>query len=195
MKTIGLTGSIATGKSFVAEIFRQNNIIIFSSDHVVAELLKTKDVIDILTSQPELKKAVNEGKIDKVILSNIAFKDQEALNILEKILHPLVEKERIEFIERNNKEKIMLFEVPLLFEKKFQVYCDKVITTYCSERTQIERALRRKNIDKNRLEFIMKRQMPSNEKTKLTDYAVYTDISYEYTKGQIECILKKEGIK
>jgi dephospho-CoA kinase len=195
MKIIGLTGSIATGKSFVAEIFKKNNVIVFSSDYVVAELLRTKEVVDILIVQPELKVAIKEGNIDKNILSNIVFKDKEALKILEGILHPLVEKERILFIERNSIEKFMLFEVPLLFEKKYQIYCDKVITTYCSERTQMERALRRKNLDKNRLEFIMKRQMPSNEKTKLTDYAVYTDISYEYTKSQIERILIKEGIK
>jgi dephospho-CoA kinase len=77
----------------------------------------------------------------------------------------------------------------------YQSLCYKVITTYCSEKTQKERALRRKNIDNKRLEFIIKRQMASNIKAKLTDYLVYTDISYAYTEKQIEEILFKEGIK
>ena len=99
-----------------------------------------------------------------------------------------------EFINNNKDQKALIFEIPLLFEKNYQNSFNKIITTYCSEKTQRERALRRKNIDNNRLNFIMKQQMPSNIKARLTDYLVYTDFSYQYTRDQVEQILAKEKI-
>lgn len=193
MKIFGLTGSIATGKSFVAEIFRKNNIEIFSSDAEVGKLLKEKNVIDLIAKDSYLKKSIVENIIDKELLSNLVFNDEEKLEKLENIIHPLVAARRDEFLKKNNKYAVL--EVPLLFEKNYQLLCYKVITTYCSEKTQKERALRRKNIDNKRLDFIIKRQMASNLKAKLTNYLVYTDISYDYTEKQIEEILFKEGIK
>jgi len=195
MKIIGLTGSIATGKSFVAELFRKYNINVFSSDAAVASLLKETKVIDKIKNIAELGVAVIEGHIDKHLLSNIVFKNTQALELLENILHPLVEEKREEFLEANKAKKAVLLEIPLLFEKKYQNLCDKVIATYCSEKTQIERALRRKNIDEARLKFIVQKQMNNLLKAKLADFMVYTDISYEYTQKQIEDILVKEKIK
>jgi dephospho-CoA kinase len=195
MKILGLTGSIATGKSYVAEIFRQNNIIVFSSDKEVSNLLQDLIVIESIKNSSMLSPCLKDQQVCKNILSNIVFNNNNALNELEEILHPLVNKKREEFILNNKDQKFMLFEVPLLFEKGYQKFCDRIITTYCSEKTQKERALRRKNIDENRLSFIIKQQMPGNEKAKLTDYLIYTDISYQYTKQQIEELFLKEGIK
>ena len=193
MKIIGLTGSIATGKSFVAEIFRRNNVEVFSSDAEVAKLLKEKKVIGAIQEQPLLAEVVKDEVIDKNLLSNLVFKDDNLLEILENILHPLVAEKRDEFFKGN--QKFVLLEVPLLFEKSYQSLCEKIITTYCSEKIQKERALRRKNIDNNRLNFIMKKQMAGNIKAKFSNYLVYTDISYQYTENQVEEILRKEGIK
>jgi len=98
------------------------------------------------------------------------------------------------FIQNNKNETHILLEIPLLFEKSKQEYCDKIITTICSKQTQMERALRRKNIDKNRLDFIIKQQMASKKKAELTDYIVYTDISYSFTLTQLEQIFIREEI-
>lgn len=194
MKIIGLTGSIATGKSFVAEIFRQHNIEVFSSDLAVANLLKEIEVIKIIKNNHELSASIKEDMIDKNLLSCIVFNKEALLKQLEDILHPLVSEKREKFFQLNKEKKAVLYEVPLLFEKNYQALCDKVITTYCNEKIQRERALRRKNIDQERLNFIIKKQMPGNIKASLTDYLVYTDISYQFTQKQIEEILAKEGI-
>ncbi len=193
MRIFGLTGSIATGKSFVAEIFRKNNIKVFSSDAEVDKLLKEKEVIEIIKSEQLLSKAIKDEIIDKDFLSNLVFKDDCCLEKLENILHPLVAKKRDEFFHEN--EKFGLLEVPLLFEKKYQTLCYKVITTYCSKKAQMERALRRKNLDRNRLNFIMKKQISGDIKATLTNYLVYTDISYQCTEKQVDEILLKEGMK
>ena len=194
MKILGLTGSIATGKSFVAEEFRKKKVKIFSADQEVANLLLEPRVSIIIKSTPELANSIKDDLVDKVLLSNIVFNNIKALKKLEDILHPLINEKRNSFIKENIKEKIILFEIPLLFEKSYQSSCDKIITTCCSEKTQKERALRRKNIDINRLSFIIKQQMPSNIKARLTDYLIYTDISYQYTRNQIEQIFFKEGL-
>lgn len=186
MKIIGLTGSIATGKSFVADIFRQKNIIVFDSDLEVSKLLDTPDVIDLIKNCSQLK----EGALNKNLLSKIVFHDKEALKALENILHPLIEAKVKHFIQENKSEKIIVLEIPLLFEKSYQIYCDKVITTYCNEKLQRDRALSRKNIDNARFDFIMKQQMPINLKALLTDYIVYTGISDDYTKKQIDEIFE-----
>ena len=195
MKIIGLTGSIATGKSFVAEQFRKESIKIFSSDTEVSNLLLEREVINIIKETDDLNYVVQNGVVDKNLLSNIVFKDIQNLKKLEDILHPLVNNRMTKFIEKFKNEKIIVLEIPLLFEKKYQILCNKVITTYCSDKTQKERALRRKNIDISRLSFIKKQQMHGNIKAKITDYLIYTDISYEYTLNQVEQIFLKEGIK
>lgn len=191
MKVIGLTGSIATGKSFVADIFREKNIAIFDSDFEVAKLLELKEVVSFINTYPKLCSTIKEDKIDKKLLSKIVFKDKEALVFLENILHPLVEAKVQEFIKDKELEKIIVLDIPLLFEKGYKIHCNKVITTYCRERIQRERALSRKNIDSERFDFIIKQQMPINLKALLTDYIVYTDVSEVYTKKQIEEILFK----
>ena len=190
MKIIGLTGSIATGKSFVADYLRQKNIKVFCADFEVANLLKTPEVIATIKNTEELAEVVKENSIDKKLLSGLVFRNQNALQDLENILHPLVEKKTKEFIHNNESEEIIALEVPLLFEKNYQKYCNKVITTYCSENLQKERALARKNIDNDRFNFIIKQQMPIHLKALLTDYIVYTGVSGEYTKKQIEEILR-----
>lgn len=192
MKVIGLTGSIATGKSFVANIFKEKNIAVFDSDFEVARLLESQEVINLIKNCSKLSFAILDNNVDKKLLSKTVFNDKEALESLERILHPQVEREAKDFIKKREEDKIIVLEIPLLFEKNYKKYCNKVITTYCSEREQRERALSRKNIDSDRLDFIIKQQMPINLKALLTDYIVYTEVSEDYTKKQIEEILLKE---
>lgn len=190
MKIIGLTGSIATGKTFIANYLAQKNIKIFFADFEVSKLLQNNKIIDKISSYSEFFSVVKNNLIDKNILSKIVFQNQKNLQILEDILHPVIEERVRSFIKNNSYEDLIVLEIPLLFEKKYQVLCDKVITTYCSPKIQIKRALDRLNIDSERLNFIINKQMPINYKALLTDYIVYTDISDEYTIKQVNEIFK-----
>ncbi|MEK6734690.1 MAG: dephospho-CoA kinase [Pseudomonadota bacterium] len=195
MKILGLTGSIATGKSFIASIFKQHNIEVFSSDKEVSKLLNEQRVVDLLRKNKHLSEVIIGDFVDKTSLSKLVFNNDEALKELEEILYPLIKERREEFVKKNKEKQIVLFEIPLLFEKNYQHLCDKIITSFCTDKTQIERALRRKNIDEKRLEFILDKQMHSKIKATLADYIVYTDISYEYTKDQLKQIFNAEGIR
>ena len=193
MKILGLTGSIATGKTFVAEIFKKNNIKLFISDLEVAKLLKEKTVVEKIKEIKDLSFSVTKNKeIDKKLLSDIVFNNLKALKILEKIVHPLIKNKIKSFIYSNKLEKVIVLDIPLLFENNYQSYCTKIITTFCSQNTQEKRALERNNINKDKLNFIIKQQIPGNLKAALTDYLVYTDISVAHTKKQIDQILLKE---
>lgn len=190
MKIFGLTGSIATGKSFVANFFAARNIKVFCADTEVAKLLTLPKVITLIENCKPLSSAVEEEQIDKKILSQIVFGNLNNLHLLEDILHPLVKQQAENFISNNQNEKLLILEIPLFFEKNYQKYCHKVITTHCSSSTQKNRALNRLNLDEEKYNFILKQQMPIGPKALLTDYIVYTDISDQYTNKQLEEILR-----
>lgn len=190
MKIFGLTGSIATGKSFAAKFFTTKNIKVFCADKEVARLLTLPEVVALIKNCEALSAAVNNKKIDKNILSQLVFSNLNNLHLLENILHPLVQQQAEKFISANQNEKFIILEIPLFFEKNYQKYCHKVITTHCSEATQKDRALNRLNLDEEKYNFILKQQMPINHKALLTDYIIYTDISDQYTNKQLEEIFK-----
>lgn len=194
MKIIGLTGSIATGKSFVAAEFRKQGVEVFSSDLEVSNILKENVIIQELRQNRELSDSITEGKLDKNILSKIVFRNKTSLKHLEEIIHPRVEERMMDFLKENSNKKEVLLEIPLLFEKKREMLCNKVISTYCSNKTQRERALRRNNIDNERLDFIIRQQISSKNKAAMTDYLVYTEVSYEFTRIQLNQIFIKEEI-
>lgn len=194
MKIIGLTGSIATGKTFVTEIFKQNKIKTFHSDSEVFQVLKDNNIIKKIREKKILSSSVQNNSLDKSLLSKLVFNNIEALKSLEDIIHPIIEKKIVDFIKENIAEKIIILDIPLLFEKKYQTYCKKIITTFCSSKSQKERVMRRSNIDEDRYNFILKQQISGDVKAALSNYLVYTDISKEYTKLQVEKIIIKETL-
>jgi dephospho-CoA kinase len=190
MKIIGLTGSIATGKTFVADYLAKQNFKVFLADLEVSKLLQTEQVINSLNKDEVLSSSINNGEIDKAILSKIVFSNEEHLVKLENIIHPFVDSKIKDFIEQNSQEELIFLEIPLLFEKGYQQLCDKVITTHCEPEIQRQRALSRFNLDDERLAFILKKQMSIKDKALLTDFIVYTDITNEHSIKQVDEILK-----
>lgn len=98
MKIFGLTGSIATGKSFVAEEFKKLGVKNFSSDRAVSQLLEEEEVVHLISKDEELKFSVINMAIDKHKLSKIVFSNHAALKKLEDILHPLIDQEEKIFL-------------------------------------------------------------------------------------------------
>ena len=143
MKIIGLSGGIASGKNFLAEIFAKNGAAIFDADKEVHKLLESdKSTFDeVLKKFPQ---AIINKKIDRKILGKIVFADEKKLKILEKILHPQVRKKYQEFLKIAEKEKreIVVLNVPLLLES--EVYkCDKILAIITSKALQKQRFLER----------------------------------------------------
>ena len=172
MIKIGLTGSIAVGKSFVLSIFKtEYNIPVFSSDECVREIYRRNaDLKNFIRDEILL----SDNEFNSEDIANIVFKDSIKLEKLENYIHPLVKIERDNFInqELNKKSKFVVIEVPLLFEKNLEHEFDKIILVDVTEDIQEKRALLRKNMSKEKYLAIKANQIPNSEKIKRSDFII-----------------------
>lgn len=189
MLVIGLTGSIATGKSFVATIFRKLDIPVFDSDKEVHNLLQGKAVEPVGKAFPEV---LSENNIDRKKLGDIVFSSPDKRKKLENIIYPLLNEERENFLKECNKkrQKVVILDIPLLFENGLENICDYVIVTYVDEKIQKERALQRNGITEEKFYKIKSLQMADSEKIKKADFVVDTSKSEFTLFREIKDIIK-----
>lgn len=139
---IGVTGVIASGKSTIIKYFNNNNIKVISSDEIVKNLYNEKQVqkrvISLLGKEAYINENVNKEYIKKVISLN-----QKLKTSLEEILHPLVREKLKEFINNNYKEKIIVLEIPLLYESKMEDLVDATMAIDASLEDQKNNLLKR----------------------------------------------------
>ena len=190
MIKIGLTGSIAVGKSFVLSIFKtEYNIPVFSSDECVRGIYRHNvDLNNFI--KDEILTCDNEFSNEDI--ANIVFKDSIKLEKLENYIHPLVKIERDNFInqELNKKSKFVVIEVPLLFEKNLEHEFDKIILVDVTEDIQEKRALLRKNMSKEKYLAIKANQIPNSEKINRSDFIIDNHDEAK-TRDHIEKIVKE----
>ena len=197
MKKIAITGKIGTGKSVLLNQFKFLGYKTYSSDQMVKDLYaKDKHIIN------EIRKLNSSLILNKKIrfdeLSNKAFKEPSFLLKLEKIIHPRLHHIRSRIIKtnqinRNTNRNIIVFEVPLLFEKKLQNNFDLVILLKCQKYLQIKRVLKRENMNREKFENINKKFIPERKKIILSDYVINTGIGKNYTMSKIKELIKKHA--
>jgi dephospho-CoA kinase len=191
MLKIALTGSIATGKSYVLSYFQEALIPIFSFDKEVSQLLNNDlNVFDQI--KLEFPEAIENNLINRKKLADIVFFNKNKLNRLENIIYPKLFIEYEKFLKINMEKHVPLIiaEVPLLFEKKLEKLFDQIILVTCSKRVQMERALQREGMTKEKLDAIISNQMPDIKKRKFADYIIFTDIRSDKLKLQIDNLIK-----
>ena len=197
MKKIAITGKIGTGKSVLLNQFRFLGYKTYSSDQMVKDLYaKDKHIInEIRKLNPSL---ILNKKIRFDKLSNKAFKEPELLLKLEKIIHPRLHHIRSRIIKtnqinRNTNRNIIVFEVPLLFEKKLQNNFDLVILLKCQKYLQLKRVLKRENMNREKFESINKKFIPERKKIILSDYVINSGIGKNHTMSKIKELIKKHA--
>lgn len=188
MKVIGLTGGIASGKNFVADILRKEGAAIFDADHEAHQLLKLNPTVkqDI---QKHFPQALVNQEINRRILGKIVFADDKKLKILEKILHPRVKKKYREFLDLAQKEgkEMAILNIPLLLENKYN--CDKIIAIVAPPSIRKRRFLARtrkhdpkvfqaekKNLEK-KFDQILLRQVSNKERKFQADFVINSGTS------------------
>jgi dephospho-CoA kinase len=196
MITLGLTGSIAMGKSATANIFNSYGIPVFDADNCVHKLMgpKGKLVSAIAIEFPSvLEKRKNEKYINRIKLGNIIFKNKEKKIILENIIYPQIGIERKKWTERavRLRHNIICYDIPLLFETKGEKNCDEVVVVSAPFLIQKQRALKRKNMNLQKLKSILKTQTSDEEKRKRADFIVNTGNGHRFARVQVINILKK----
>jgi dephospho-CoA kinase len=190
MFVLGLTGSIAMGKSTAAQAFRSLGVPVFDADAVVHRLLERGGaaVGPVGTAFPDCRR---DGAIDRRRLGRLAFRDLTALARLEAILHPLVRAAERRFLARAAaaRRPLVVLDIPLLFETGSERRVDAVAVVSAPAFLQRQRVLRRTGMTADRLAAIRARQLPDVEKRRRADFVITTGLDRRRAVATIAAIV------
>ncbi len=186
---IGITGSIGMGKTTVSLIFEKNGIKVWNADLEVHKLYKNgnEGYNNIISIYPQLEDKI---EINRKKVSNLISQKIIDLKKIEKIIHPLLKKSRLNFIKENEKEKIIVFEIPLLYETGANKWLDYIISVYCSKKTQMERLYDRKNFNKDKINYLLSKQISVEHKNKNANFIINTDKKKWDVEKEVRKIIK-----
>jgi dephospho-CoA kinase len=185
---LGLTGSMGMGKTSTASLFEKYNCGVWDADNAVHRLYgKGGDAVKPIAKL--FPKAITEGSVNRTELKKILSEDFEKITLLENIVHPLVSADREKFIEET-KYEINVFDIPLLFETGSNKIMDKVACVFVSKTIQMERIQSRRSMTEDQIEKMIQKQMPIEEKCRLSDFVIET-FNKKDTEKQVLSIIKE----
>jgi len=189
MIKVGILGSVGSGKSFVANIFKELGFNIFSADQVVSQIYeRNKNINKKISIFFKLK--LNRGKINKNELRDTLKKNPKKFKYLNKIIHPIVRKKLILFLSKYKKTKLVVLDIPLLIENNMFNFVDIFIFVKTKPNIFKIRIKKRRNLDKQFLKLLENQQ--ADEKIKKS-YANFTvdNSTKDKVKLQVKKILDK----
>jgi dephospho-CoA kinase len=187
--TLGLTGSIGMGKSATARMFECEGAPVYDADAAVHELYGVGGaaVAPVSAAFPGV---APQGFIDRERLAALVLNDREALGRLEAIVHPLVGAHRAGFFERVADEPVVVLDIPLLFETRGEAGVDAVAVVSAPAWIQRSRVLERAGMTVEKLEAILARQTPDDEKRSRADFVIDTSRGFEHAHEQVRDVLR-----
>lgn len=190
MIVLGLTGSIGTGKSTTAAMFRDLGVPVHDADATVHDLYRAEAVAPVAALFPE---ALEAGVIDRKALSAVLARSPERFGELEAVIHPLVRARETAFLdaERRNGAPLVLLDIPLLYETGGEKRVDKVVVVTCDPQTQRERVLARPGMTEEKFQLILSRQIPDAEKRRRADFIIDTGRGLDAAREQVEEIIAR----
>jgi len=188
MFILGLTGSLGMGKSVTARFFAEQGVPVHDADAVVHRLYEGEAAAAIEAAFPGTTAG---GKVDRDKLAARVLRDGAALKRLEAIVHPLVqEAERRLLAEAEARgEKVAVLDIPLLFETGGEKRVDAVVVVSAPPEVQRARVLERPGMTVEKLEAILAKQMPDDEKRRRADFIVDTSRGFEAARAEVRAIL------
>jgi len=181
---IGLTGSIAMGKSAVARFFRAAGVPVFDADAEVHRL-QGPDGALLPAIEAAFPGTTGPNGVDRPRLGAIVFNDGAALKRLEAIVHPAVARSRRRFLRRHRSRPMVVFDIPLLFETRGERHLDLVVTVSARTWQQRVRACRRPGMTPGRLRAIRAKQTPDAIKRQRADIVIDTGSTLAQTRLQV----------
>lgn len=188
MLKVGLTGSIAVGKSFVCEVLRELGGAVLDADLTARDVVKprTKGLQSITENfGTEILQA--NGELDRARLGAIVFADAAKRQLLNSIVHPLVIEAQNEWLaerEAENPQGIAVIDAALMIESGGYQRFEKLIVVWCAAETQIERLMARNNLSRAEAVLRIASQMPQEEKKRYADFLIDTTEGFEATRRQ-----------
>lgn len=189
MIRIGLTGSIGMGKSTTAKMFAAEGVPVHDADATVHALYAGRAAPLIEAAFPG---TIVDGKVDRTLLSPRVLGKPNAMKRLEGIVHPLVREEELAFLEkaRNEHRRVVMLDIPLLFETGGSDRVDAVVVVTADAEVQRKRVLSRPGMNEDRFEAILAKQMPDAEKRRRAHFLVDTGLGMDPARRQVRAILK-----
>lgn len=190
---IGLTGSIASGKSTVAKMLEGYYLPIVDADLVARQVVEpgteTLQKIAKAFGQTVIKE---DGTMDREKVGTIIFHDPSQRKVLNDIIHPAIRSEmlrqREEYIANGAEHVVM--DIPLLFESKLQHFVDKILVISVTEEIQLERLMARNQLDEKEARARIASQLPMSVKEQGADAVIYNNTTEESTAQQLQKILQ-----
>lgn len=190
MLKVGLTGSIAVGKSHVCDVFRELGCRVLDADQTARDVVRK--------GTPGLSKIVEafgqsviaaDGELDRPKMAAIVFADEEKRLQLNSIVHPLVFEAQNQWLadrEAEDPDGIAIVDAALMIESGGYKRFDKLIVVWCEPDIQLQRLKRRDRLSEDEAEKRVRSQMPQDEKKKFADFLIDTSGSFESTR--VQCI-------
>ena len=188
MIRLGLTGSIATGKSTTARLFADEGVPVHDADAAVHAIYQEEGVAPVGALIPS---AIRDDIVDRQALKAALAAHPELFPKLEAIVHPLVQtrEEMATLNAKSSGHTVMVFDVPLLFETGGGARMDKVVVVHCEPQTQLDRLLARPGMNEETARMLMDRQMPQEGKKARADYLIATDHGVDAARADVRHIL------
>jgi len=188
MLKVGLTGSIAVGKSFVCDVFRELGCHVLDADKTAREVVEpgTDGLLQVVT---EFGKDIltDDGELDRKKLGSIVFGDEEKRQLLNSIVHPLVidaQDRWIEAFQKIDPDGIAVIDAALMIESGGYKRFDKLIVVWCEPAIQLKRLMLRDNLTEIDANKRIDAQMPQDAKKQFADYLIDTSGGFDETRKQ-----------
>ncbi|HEX4849059.1 MAG TPA: dephospho-CoA kinase [Novosphingobium sp.] len=191
---LGLTGSIGMGKSAVAAMFQGLGVPVFDADKAVHELQGPGGAC-LAPIERAFPGTTGPQGVDRQKLGAAVFGNPEALRLLESIVHPEVAEMRRAFLADNADQPLIVFDIPLLFEKTGNHGLDAVVVVSAPAAVQRERVLARPGMTAEKFEQILKLQVPDAEKRARADHVIDTGTSLAETRHAVQRLVHQIGAK
>ena len=189
MVRIGILGSVGSGKTFIANIFKELSFNIFSADNEVANIYKNNKIVNKKIAK-FFKLKLYKGKINKQDLRDSLKKNPKKFKFLNKTIHPIVRKRLAIFLSRFKKNKLVVLDIPLLVENKMLNFVDILVLVKTRSNSFLSRIKKRKNLGKQFLNILRKQQASEKIKESYADFIIYNS-SKNKVKLQVKNIIDK----
>ena len=186
MIKIGITGSLASGKTTASKILSHKRGPLFSADNVVKNLYKDKNFRSLLSKRFNIK----NNNFLKNYLKDIIIKSKKNVIKLEKLIHPKVRDKMKKFTNKNRNKKLLFYEIPLLIESKLMKYFDIIIFVKANRNLRLKRFNLKKG-NKKLFDLLDKKQLKDNKKIKFCDHVVVNEKNLMILKKSLLDIISK----
>ena len=189
MLKVGLTGGIATGKSYVVSVLRELGCAVLDVDVIAHQAIEPdKPAYQDIISEFGTGVLNADDTINRPALGAIVFGDEAKRLRLNAIVHPRVFEAQAAWLATLNPSAIAVIDAALMIETGSYKRFDKVVVVHCTPQLQLERLMARNQLTQAQAEARIAAQMPSAEKVKVADYTIETSLGFEDTRRQVEAL-------